>query len=146
MRRHPATRILPATNTGLRPAAPYYGNLTTAPFPGYFTFNGYVKHDLQTGQSWEVRLPEGQFASEAPFAPRVNAVDEDDGYLVTFIMNENTQRSEVALIDCKNFAAGPICRVELPHQIASGTHACWANGSDLRSGPLAYPTAPRAAA
>ena len=31
-------------------------------------------------------------------------------------------------------------------QIASGTHACWANGSDLRSGPLAYPTAPRAAA
>ena len=38
MRRHPATRILPATNTGLRPAAPYYGNLTTAPFLGYFTF------------------------------------------------------------------------------------------------------------
>ena len=114
--------------------------------PGYFTFNGYVKHDLQTGQSWEARLPEGQFASEAPFAPRINAVDEDDGYLVTFIMNENTQRSEVALIDCKNFEAGPICRVELPHQIASGTHACWANGSDLRSGPLAYPTAPRAAA
>jgi carotenoid cleavage dioxygenase-like enzyme len=108
--------------------------------PGWFLFQGYVKHDLQTGESWEIRLPEGQYASEAPFAPRVGAADEDDGYLVTFITNENTQLSEIALIDCKRFADGPVCRIELPHKLCSGTHACWANGADLRPGGLlAFP-------
>jgi len=101
--------------------------------PGWFLFDGYVKHDLQTGESWQIKLPTGQFASEAPFAPRINAQDEDDGYLVTFITNENTQRSEALLIDCKQFSKGPVCRIELPHKLCSGTHSCWANGSDLQS-------------
>jgi len=115
---------------------PYRYAYSAVQVPGMFLFHGYVKHDLQTGQSWEIRLPEGQFASEAPFAPRINAQDEDDGYLVTFVTNENTQRSEVVLIDCKRFADGPVCRVELPHKMCSGTHSCWANGADMREGGL----------
>ncbi|MEO8858994.1 MAG: carotenoid oxygenase family protein [Burkholderiaceae bacterium] len=107
--------------------------------PGWFLFHGYVKHDLETGQSWEVRLPEGQYASEAPFAPRIDAKDEDDGYLVTFITNENTQRSECLLIDCKRFDEGPVCRIELPHKLCSGTHSCWAAGTDVRDGLLSAP-------
>ena len=71
-----------------------------------------------------------------PFAPRTNARDEDDGYLVTFITNENTQRSECLLIDSKRFMDGPVCRIELPHKLCSGTHSCWANGADLRDGLL----------
>eukprot|EP01035_Chromulina_nebulosa_P038111 gene38110-biopygen25304 len=70
-------------------------------------------------------LPEGRYASEAPFAPRTNAVDEDDGYLVSFIIDELQGTSECVLIDCKNFAAGPVCRIALPHKICSGTHAHW---------------------
>ena len=109
--------------------------------PGWFLFHGYVKHDLQTGASWEIHLPEGQYASEAPFAPRINAQDEDDGYLVTFITNENTQRSEALLIDSKRFAEGPVCRIELPHKLCSGTHSCWANGADVRDGLLSRDSA-----
>ncbi|RMH50335.1 MAG: apocarotenoid-15,15'-oxygenase [Alphaproteobacteria bacterium] len=113
---------------------PYRYGYSAVQVPGWFIFNGYVKHDLQTGESWEIRLPEGQFASEAPFAPRIGAREEDDGYLVTFIINQTTGRSEVALIDCKRFEDGPVCRVQLPHQMASGTHACWADGADIRAG------------
>ncbi len=98
---------------------------STTAKPGWFLFNGFVKHDLDTGQSWEVMLPEGRYASEAPFAPRTNAVDEDDGYLVSFIIDELQGTSECVLIDCKNFAAGPVCRIALPHKICSGTHAHW---------------------
>ena len=115
---------------------PYRYAYSAVQVPGRFLFNGYVKHDLVSGESWQIALPEGQFASEAPFAPRVNAKDEDDGYLVSFITNENTQRSEIVLIDCKRFADGPVCRIELPHKLCSGTHSCWANGSDLRDGLL----------
>ncbi len=99
--------------------------------PGWFLFNGFVKHDLDTGQSWHLPLAEGRFASEAPFAPRTSAVDEDDGYLVSFITDENRGTSECILIDCKHFDAGPVCRIALPHKISSGTHAHWAERAHL---------------
>ncbi|MDH7972444.1 carotenoid oxygenase family protein [Sphingomonas sp. AR_OL41] len=108
----------------------HYVYSTTAK-PGWFLFNGFVKHDLDTGESWEVMLPEGRYASEAPFAPRVGAVDEDDGYLVSFIIDELQGTSECVLIDCKNFAAGPVCRIALPHKICSGTHSHWVERAAL---------------
>jgi carotenoid cleavage dioxygenase-like enzyme len=99
--------------------------------PGWFLFNGFVKHDLDSGASWELKLAEGIYASEAPFAPRTNAIDEDDGYLVSFVTDENAGTSECILIDCKRFADGPVCRIALPHKISSGTHSHWADRTVL---------------
>jgi carotenoid cleavage dioxygenase len=99
---------------------------STLPEPGWFLFNGFVKSDLETGRSWEYRLPAGVFASEAPFAPRRNATAEDDGYLVSFLIDENRQASECVLIDAQRIEEGPVCRIALPHKISSGTHAVWA--------------------
>jgi len=106
---------------------------STTSKPGWFLFNGFVKHDLDTGESWELMLEDGRYASEAPFAPRTGAVDEDDGYLVSFIIDENRGTSECVLIDCKKFEQGPVCRIALPHKICSGTHAHWAERSVLRA-------------
>ncbi|UAJ10755.1 carotenoid oxygenase family protein [Glacieibacterium megasporae] len=105
---------------------------STTTKPGWFLFNGFVKHDMLTGESTVLQLDEGRYASEAPFAPRVGAIDEDDGYLVSFIIDENRGTSECILIDCKDFAAGPVCRIALPHKISSGTHAHWADRRVLR--------------
>ncbi|WP_417482413.1 carotenoid oxygenase family protein [Maricaulis sp.] len=106
---------------------------STTTKPGWFLFTGAVKHDYETGQSQSLSFGEGRFGSEAPFAPRIGAVDEDDGYLVSFITDMNEDRSECVLIDCKNFEAGPVCRIILPHRISSGTHATWADGPRLRA-------------
>lgn len=104
---------------------------STTTKPGWFLFNGFVKHDLVTGESWQLTLEPGRYASEAPFAPRVDATDEDDGYLVSFIIDENKGTSECVLIDCKRFADGPVCRIALPHKISSGTHSHWASRKSL---------------
>lgn len=104
--------------------------------PGWFLFSGFVKHDLQTGESIELDLAPGRYGSEAPFAPRIDAKDEDDGYLVSFIIDENTGKSECVLIDCKRFADGPVARIALPHKICSGTHACWADRAFVRDGRI----------
>ncbi len=101
--------------------------------PGWFLFTGFVKHDLDTGASWQLPLEEGRYASEAPFAPRTGGMDEDDGYLVSFITDENRGTSECILIDCKRFEDGPVCRIALPHKISSGTHAHWADRAVLRA-------------
>ena len=99
--------------------------------PGWFLFCGFVKHDLETGESQQIELEEGRYASEAPFAPRTNAQSEDDGYLVSFIIDENTGTSECVLIDAKKFDAGPVCRIRLPHKICSGTHSTWVSRDKL---------------
>jgi len=101
--------------------------------PGWFMFSGIVKHDLDTGESWQLDFGEQRFGSEAPFVPRIDAKDEDDGYLVSFITDMKTNRSECVLIDAKDIAAGPVCRIMLPHRICSGTHATWADGETIRS-------------
>lgn len=111
---------------------PYRYAYSTTSKPGWFLFNGFVKHDLETGASEQVMLEDGRYGSEAPFAPRTDAKDEDDGYLVSFVIDENRGTSECILIDCKRFADGPICRIALPHKISSGTHAHWVERQDLR--------------
>ncbi|MBX9732007.1 MAG: carotenoid oxygenase family protein, partial [Sphingomonas sp.] len=108
---------------------------STTTKPGWFLFNGFVKHDLDTRESWSLMLEEGRYASEAPFAPRIGNIAEDDGYLVSFITDENRGTSECVLIDARNIEAGPVCRIALPHKISSGTHSWWADRTVLRDEP-----------
>ncbi len=100
--------------------------------PGWFLFSGIVKHDFDSGESWSLPFGEDRFGSEAPFAPRVNAKDEDDGYLVSFITDMKKNRSGCILVDAKDIEAGPVCQIILPHRICSGTHATWASGESIR--------------
>ena len=100
--------------------------------PGWFLFEGLVKHDYETGASSTLSFGSGRYGSEAPFAPRINAQAEDDGYLISFITDMNADRSECVVIDAQNIEDGPVCRIILPHRISSGTHATWASGAQIR--------------
>lgn len=105
---------------------------STTTEPGWFLFNGLIKHDLDSGASWKLDFGKGRYGSETPFAPRQNAVGEDDGYLISFVTDMNENRSECILVDAQDVEAGPICRILLPHRVCSGTHATWADGPTLR--------------
>ena len=107
---------------------------STTTEPGMFLFNGLVKHDLHHGDSVELSFGENRYGSETPFCPRVGAQAEDDGYLLSFITDLEERRSECVVIDARDVAAGPICRILLPHQISSGTHATWASHDEIASG------------
>jgi carotenoid cleavage dioxygenase len=115
---------------------PYRFGYSTLAVPGWFLFRGFVKHDLHTGESWSYELGEGRTASEAPFAPRIGGVVEDDGYLVSFITDENAGTSECVLLDASRIQDGPVCRIALPHKLCSGTHAVWAERKFIREGAL----------
>lgn len=105
---------------------------SAAPEPGWFLFRGLVKHDLETGRAWSLQFGPRRFGSEAAFAPRVGAKDEDDGYLVSFISDLDADRSECVIIDAKDIEAGPVSRIFLPERISSGTHATWGDGAAIR--------------
>ena len=112
---------------------------STTTEPGWFLFTGLVKTDLETGDTASLSFGENRYGSEAPFAPRTRnghapSGDEDDGYLVSFITDLNEKRSECVVIDAKDIGAGPVCRILLPHQISSGTHASWASHDEIAAG------------
>lgn len=111
----------------------YYRYVYSAvPSKGEFTFSGLQKNDLETGEKQIIEFGEGRYGSEPQFAPRINAKDEDDGYIVSFISDVNLDRSEFVMLDAKNIEAGPVCQVILPERISSGTHSTWAHGEDIR--------------
>ncbi|MEM1229133.1 MAG: carotenoid oxygenase family protein [Pseudomonadota bacterium] len=99
---------------------------STTTEPNWFLFNGLVRHDLATGESQSLAFGENRYGSEAPFAPRIGAMREDDGYLLSFVTDLNRAGSECLILDAADISAGPVCRILLPHQISSGTHAVWA--------------------
>ena len=95
------------------------------PTPGCFQFDGITRNDLLTGSHESYMFGSGVFGSETVMAPRRDARNEDDGYLITFVSDVPNDRSECLIFDAQSVASGPICRLELPERISSGTHACW---------------------
>ncbi len=96
-------------------------------------FDGIVRFDSETGEKQEHRFGPGRWGAEAPFAPRDGSTGETDGYLVTFINDENTQRGEVAVFDASDITVGPVARVLLPRYVPTGFHACWVRPDQLRA-------------
>ena len=101
------------------------------PTKGWFTFDGICKHDHKTNNDDIYKFGDGIFGSEVCFAPRHNSIDEDDGYLISIITNVNKKISACLIFDATNITAGPICTLELPHQVCSGTHATWAQMNEI---------------
>ena len=100
--------------------------------PGWFLFDGLVKHDLQTGTEERFAFDDGVYGSETAMAPRIGSAGEDDGYLVTLTTDMNDDASYCLVFDAARVADGPVCKLRLPERISSGTHSTWADGSSLR--------------
>lgn len=91
-------------------------------------FDGLYKYDLLSGKAEEHMFEPGVYGSEPAFAPRVGATAEDDGYVITFVTDEATGRSEVRILDARNFSDAPVARVILPQRMPAGFHGTWAPG------------------
>ncbi|XP_042009324.1 carotenoid 9,10(9',10')-cleavage dioxygenase 1-like isoform X1 [Salvia splendens] len=79
-------------------------------------------------------LGPGRFGSEAVFVPREpgTASEEDDGYLIFFVHDENTGKSVVNVIDAKTMSSDPVAVVELPKRVPYGFHAFFVNEEQLQ--------------
>jgi carotenoid cleavage dioxygenase-like enzyme len=100
--------------------------------PGWFLFDGLVKHDLSTGREERYRFGDGVYGSDTAMAPRAAGTSEDDGYLITLTTDMNADASYCLVFDATRVSDGPVCKLQLPERISSGTHAAWAPGPQLR--------------
>lgn len=104
-----------------------YSYSTLMPTDSLINFSGVFKFDHQTREKQVYTFPEGSCGSETPFAPADNAVNEDDGYLISFLTYADTGESEAIILDARKVDAGPICRLKIPSRVPVGFHTCWVN-------------------
>ena len=86
---------------------------------------GALKFDHQTGGVARHAYGKDRWGGEALFAPRPGSSVEDDGWLLTFVYDRASDRSELVVIDARSMAAEPIARVLLPRRVPYGFHGVW---------------------
>lgn len=84
-----------------------------------------IKHNLVTGTHEIFDHGVGRAAGEPVFIGRPNSTVEDDGWLVTFVHDANTNSAEFVVIDAQDFARGYVARVKLPQRVPFGFHGNW---------------------
>lgn len=87
-------------------------------------FEGLAKHDFERGTDVVSRYPQGWSGGEAVVCPRDGSTGEDEAYLVTFVLEHDTGRSELWIWSAKDFGE-PIARVKIPARVPAGYHAWW---------------------
>jgi carotenoid cleavage dioxygenase len=114
---------------GRRSRFSYHQRVVAAPT---LLFDGVIKYDVERGSSRTHRYPAGWYGGETAFCPRIDARDEDDGYLCTFVANETSGESELHVLDARNLGDPPVARVKIPQRVPTGYHTWWVSADDLQ--------------
>ncbi|XP_028552320.1 carotenoid 9,10(9',10')-cleavage dioxygenase-like isoform X5 [Dendrobium catenatum] len=70
-------------------------------------------------------LGANEFCSGAAFVSKLGGVQEDDGWIISFVHNEHTNTSQVHIIDAKNFKDDPVAKIILPKRVPYGFHGAF---------------------
>lgn len=88
-------------------------------------FTGLLKHDLERGTAQVVDYGAGRMTMEAVFVPRVDDAAEDDGWLMSYVYDATTDRSDVVIRHAQDLAGPPTATVHLPARVPFGFHGNW---------------------
>lgn len=123
---------------GVQTKYAYHQKIPLLSEQGYtLKFTGLIKYNNETGQTQQYDYGQGVYGSDSPFAPVKGATrsgEEDDGYVLTMVIDSNNWKSETLVFDAKDITQGPIARVQMPHRVPAGFHGWWARGEDLYAG------------
>ncbi len=80
---------------------------------------------MERDGSWTHELGAGCQAGEPVFAPLPGAAGEDEGWILTFVYDPATDRSDLVIIDAQEFDKPPVARIHLPTRVPFGFHGSW---------------------
>jgi carotenoid cleavage dioxygenase len=89
---------------------------------------GVIKHDFRTGERSVWDPGPSRHSGEWLFVPGEGGEADDEGWLLSFVHDEATGRSELAVLDATDVAAGPLATVATPQRVPYGFHAAWLPG------------------
>ncbi|KAF7114264.1 hypothetical protein RHSIM_RhsimUnG0095600 [Rhododendron simsii] len=74
----------------------------------------------------------GAFNFSVAKEPNNPKTEEDDGYVVTYVLNENTGESRVLVMDAKSPNLDTVTVVKLPRRVPYGFHGLFVTETDLK--------------
>jgi carotenoid cleavage oxygenase len=90
-----------------------------------------LKHDVQTGETRELPLGPGRIGGEFVFVPAADDAGEDEGWLLGYVYDSATDKSELVVLDAHDFGSDPVARVKLPTRVPAGFHGNWIPDTSL---------------
>jgi carotenoid cleavage dioxygenase len=89
-------------------------------------FNGLVKMDLETGASQSHKYGEASSSAEPVFVPAAGAAaNSDEGWVMSYVHDENSNKTEFVVLDASDLNKAPVARVKLPQRVPYGFHGSW---------------------
>ncbi|MFO0926673.1 MAG: carotenoid oxygenase family protein [Gemmataceae bacterium] len=93
-----------------------------------------LKVDLERGTTERHAFGKGRQGGEGVFVPRPGGTAEDDGWVMTYVYDRATDRSELVVVDAQNVGGPAAARVQLPVRVPFGFHGTWVSGAQLAAG------------
>ena len=88
-------------------------------------FNEVVKYDFKNDTSEVYEYGPGKFGAEPVFVAAEGAKSEDEGYLLSLVYNQETDKSDLIILNAKEPKSGPLATVHLPQRVPHGFHGEW---------------------
>lgn len=88
-------------------------------------FDSIAHVDLATGGRTLARFEVGDTPGEPVFVPRHADAAEGDGFILTVVHRASGNRSDLAVFEAQDIAAGPIALVKVPRRVPFGFHGNW---------------------
>ena len=90
-------------------------------------FKEIVKYDFVNDTSEVYEYGSGNFGAEPVFVPSEGANDEDEGYLLSLVYDQETDKSDLIILNAQEVSSGPLAKVHLPQRVPFGFHGDWIN-------------------
>lgn len=90
-----------------------------------------LKHDLAAGTTAVHDYGPGRVTLEPLFVPRSpdasadRGAVEDDGWVMSYVYDAATDRSDVVILDAQDFTGDPVATIHLPVRVPFGFHGSW---------------------
>ncbi|KAI9106966.1 hypothetical protein K1719_022494 [Acacia pycnantha] len=100
--------------------------MINAKFTGKLKYGGIAKLYFEEAMRVEYHMFEKNvYCTGAAFVPKDGGLEEDDGWVITFVHNEDTDMSQVRIIDAHEFSGKASAIITMPRRVPYGFHGAF---------------------
>ena len=93
--------------------------------PGEISGAAILKHDLVAGTTASHEFAPGRDPGEFVFVPASDDAAEDEGWLMGYVYDAASNRTDLVVLDASSIASDPVAVVHLPTRVPVGFHGNW---------------------
>jgi carotenoid cleavage dioxygenase len=97
----------------------------TMAMTGWFLGSGLYKHDLEAATRQAHDFGPQRHPCEFMFVPAHPQAQEDEGWLIGFVIDTSAKATDLVILDARNFEGAPQASIRIPHIVPPGFHGNW---------------------